>query len=615
MSDLIANDPAIGQYLGEAHRRSILRRTAPALIRHISFWPDAAMDPQTAMDEDAFTTRTAAFAASLNRLAAAFHAPEFGWPELKWVDQFAVRGVEPEEQRRLGAVVPERDGKRHHDGDMKLHNDVIGFGVEWRGIKGVVEIERHTEYGGLTVSLEIDEAAGDEGLAGALAQTYRLVKETAAATRNDPTHPALEMAQSEAPDAPELGDAQRKKLSDFIYATIWKRFDRDLNDLCTQLAPPASSEATLPGNIFCDLRGLAIVEDNAETAPAHRRRGEPPLYTPERARELLIDYEGFIEAALAEGEKREITANMFLKGGAVFASTLASPLRRRRGAEYDETSDQLAAENARYLLIFPKKPVSAQCARLLERFHSVETLRLAAMRDLKAIRECGRRVRFEGRQLTTLEGESVLKQSRERPFEFMARLEDISDRITNVSIDKYGKETVTGGLPYRLNRSQFYITIFKNRLDEFRIVPIETWQPYDEFMRRRVFQSFDYLDRLSARRTALLDRIHAQFAAIQAYNLSRNTELLVQLEEDNNAALRATDRVTYVLSIVGAATLGAAVGEGAPAFAPGAMTEWLDALGLGQRAVWAGLFGLFGVLFVVMHILSRPKGRRKRDER
>ena len=41
-----------------------------------------------------------------------------------------------------------------------------------------------------------------------------------------------------------------------------------------------------------------------------------------------------------------------------------------------------------------------------------------------------------------------------------------------------------GGLVYRVSRSRMYVSAYRDRIQDFRIIRIEGWQPYDEFVRR-----------------------------------------------------------------------------------------------------------------------------------
>uniref|UniRef100_UPI0022EA7DEF DUF3422 family protein n=1 Tax=Falsiroseomonas oryzae TaxID=2766473 RepID=UPI0022EA7DEF len=167
-------------------------------------------------------------------------------------------------------------------------------------------------------------------------------------------------------------------------------------------------------------------------------------------------------------QQTEVVAASFQDGRALFVSSVG----RMHASTFN------AGQPVIYTLIVTYRS-HWQLGRLVDRLHEAETLRLCALWDFPALQqahrdmlELERELRWEARGT----GDASALQQHEAA---MRRLEGL----------------VSGGLSRRLNRADYYIGQLEDALPRFRIGRIEGFQPYDEFLGRRLFPSFEHIRR------------------------------------------------------------------------------------------------------------------------
>jgi hypothetical protein len=152
--------------------------------------------------------------------------------------------------------------------------------------------------------------------------------------------------------------------------------------------------------------------------------------------------------------------------------------------------------------------------RLIDQIHSLETLRLAALRDLKEINGASE-------DINVLSARTSIARA---------------DESTLVNFAQIGQE-IDFGLTYRIDRSRNYVASLRELLDTMKTEDVPGFQKYGDFMRRRIFDTFDYIDRVGSRYdelrrqiTFLIDGGHEQtMMALQtatAENTSVTNDLL-----------------------------------------------------------------------------------------
>jgi hypothetical protein len=162
--------------------------------------------------------------------------------------------------------------------------------------------------------------------------------------------------------------------------------------------------------------------------------------------------------------------------------------------------------------------------RLIDRIHSLGTLRLAALRDLTKINTASRNI-------TALSGSLP-----ERLKSGQIPAEGHREAFARIGGD------IDYGLFYRVARSRYYVASFKELLEMMQTERIDGFQPYNDFVRRRVYDAFDYIDRVGARYEELRRSISFWIAADQQ-------RAMQSLQEATAEHTKATARQTTVTAL------------------------------------------------------------------
>lgn len=92
---------------------------------------------------------------------------------------------------------------------------------------------------------------------------------------------------------------------------------------------------------------------------------------------------------------------------------------------------------------------------------------------------------------------------------------------------EFADNMVSGGLQLRCARSVYYANLFKDKLQDLGVVPLEHYQSYDAFMRRYVYQLWDRVSIVGSTYTScvaklseMMDRIESQRTQIRSENLT-----------------------------------------------------------------------------------------------
>lgn len=155
-----------------------------------------------------------------------------------------------------------------------------------------------------------------------------------------------------------------------------------------------------------------------------------------------------------------------------------------------------------------------QIGRLVHRINLLGTLRLAAIRDLKELRKAGTMTVILGQHLSDL-----YQQTYEAPRKAGRELIDFFKHLARVG------ENIPYGIEHRINRSRVYKNAFEHILKDMRVVPIEGWQPYSAFVRRRLYSVFDSVSLLGMRMLNLRTRANTLLDVVHTRTLLRYQRL------------------------------------------------------------------------------------------
>jgi len=201
------------------------------------------------------------------------------------------------------------------------------------------------------------------------------------------------------------------------------------------------------------------------------------------------------------GRKQEISASLFQCRRSLYISTLGRL----------DPNQNYAAEKTEPVIftIFTCNRSKWQIGRIIERMHNLGTCRVAALWNLEAITDAGNKLH----ELRTGVDSASVKPA------------DAAERISQIQA-----EVLDGGLSYRVERSRSYVAQIRNLVSTLRTERIEGFQPYDKFIQRRIFGTFDFIDRvgvlysdLRSEITLQLDRQRTQQFMTLANNINSTT--------------------------------------------------------------------------------------------
>lgn len=192
----------------------------------------------------------------------------------------------------------------------------------------------------------------------------------------------------------------------------------------------------------------------------------------------------------------EYTASLFQDGEVLYMSSLG----------------RLTANNKTYDPVIYTLLVSHsnrwRLGRLIDRLNSLGTLRIVALRDIVALTEVSNKID----RLS-----AILSRT---PINISANdLDDIKKEFSNIENGSSQLDRVLGGISYRVEKSRHYVKEFKSLIEVMRTRKINGFQNYDNFVRRRVYDAFDFIDTIGNRYERLRNDIDFRAAMDQKREL------------------------------------------------------------------------------------------------
>jgi len=234
-------------------------------------------------------------------------------------------------------------------------------------------------------------------------------------------------------------------------------------------------------------------------------------------------------------------------------------------------------------MLLKARPNRRQLGRLIERINNLGTLRLAALRDFSAFREISSDLRQFGEELDEISSDLIhisqkISQQRVDTADEMASYEQwmIENRLTELATKiNESSNKFQGGIHNRAARTRIIVNSFKQRVEYLRIDRIEFWQPYDEFVRRTLFETYDFVMSVDERMQTLRNRLRQVLTGVQTTALVDLTTGIRDLNDDTNKLTegilkveRSAGNLQIILFIIGVAAffgeLAAALIQSAP---------------------------------------------------
>lgn len=181
------------------------------------------------------------------------------------------------------------------------------------------------------------------------------------------------------------------------------------------------------------------------------------------------------------GRKQEISASLFQCRRSLYISTLG---------RLDPNQNYAAQKTEPVIFtIFTCNRSKWQIGRIIERMHNLGTCRVAALWNLENITDAGNKLH---------ELRTGVDSAKVTPAEAAEKIAQIQ------------AEVLDGGLSYRVERSRSYVAQIRNLVTTLRTERIEGFQPYDKFIQRRIFGTFDFIDRVGVLYSDLRSEISLQ---------------------------------------------------------------------------------------------------------
>lgn len=378
------------------------------------------------------------------------------------------------------------------------------FTFRWHGLPVTIRFETSTEY--VTCTSIIDLSAQPDAAA-VKPDGSKIAEAICTLRRLLCTHDKGD----------EVGAEALKQAHAAIYMATWETFENAVLD------PHAICDATL-GKVFADFRGFVTGDVFHAEAPCDPVQGEGPFQSPFRkpstdrgrthinrrmsdewARKVVHRIWPFMSIG---AERSEFTVSRFVDGRVIYVSTLGQevPTANSPVCYYAHacTDDEW------------------QIGRLLDRLHTMGTLRLAASIQLNDLSRAGSALKgIEGAiealrrqisdhlsvELSGQQGYALAQVEREK---IRVNFRALVDSINKMN------QAFEGNIEERISQAQYYIEKFKADCPYLRSRRLEGYQPYPEFVLRRLGGSFSFIDLMSER----FQTYRANMALLQSSYLS-----------------------------------------------------------------------------------------------
>jgi len=611
---------ALGSYEdinGGAHRKAASIVGIPCLVRRLGFWNTGFPAPQA--DEEATND-----AGSTDSGAE----PERKWwGRLEQKDRARAYDTYLSDLQRLidedasGTFRWADEFSRYRSHTQARSGTLSVLRFWWRGMLMIVRVEYHTEY--MTITSIADLSVQEDSATGTAEepQLRRLMRTGLRLLGKLFGHPL-----------PDHGATYRRVA--FLQEKLWKEFEESVLD--AEVGGRRILAGAL-GQVFADFRGMvggssADGEGPAPappaakpTAPALRQPFESAL---PRRRDRPLRYwkppEGWAHATLrrlwplmesAEFLRDyEFTVGGFLGGRALYVSALGPQPPANLNSDWPWTPV--------YYYIHSHTDDEWQIGRLLDRINTLGTMRLAATMEIASLIEAGLMI---DRLATEIGGASRFLQmaiKEARPLgrqgngESAAatgvppRADPIDEAdLRMLSIQNALKaidDTVSGSIAYRLERSKYYLDQFRKGTEALRERRIEGYQKYEEFVMRRMSETFGYIELLHSRMEAInssISKLNSQYASLKIASVTCSIDGLV-------ASLRQQDKEIGKIQEFGEVAL---IGAIIPYYVGISLFTYLLALdGLVKELAWLVLITCSSG-WVLMRVSQQRKDPEARD--
>jgi hypothetical protein len=388
----------------------------------------------------------------------------------------------------------------------------------WQFMPVDLTLEVFDEY--FTLSTTIDLSRCNAVPTSGLANSQRLVLEDAIKSFNS----AVAKRHRKIGISKELKEPYRD-----IYYTVWEKLYKDI------VAKPLETHADNLGKFFADFRSfvacrgrehfIANGDEGTAQQPLEKAIGKK-LFQGRNATRCADKVFSFMTADAwldwAPGENggteiqepREFTVTPVLDNRCIYASALGVPPSHLQDKDQPLTFMLLSANHC-----------PSELGLLLDGFNVLGTTRLAALHDFPHLTKAALQLRELEARISTHRPSMTQrhKQIAESLPYFSQSLAEIEQGIKVDDDDKHRDKNkiklpqIVGGLPFRVERSQYYQKQFGGLVEGLRIGRIEGFLTYSESVARRLGGTYDLINTVGLRDQRLHEMLTTLDRRVQSF--------------------------------------------------------------------------------------------------
>lgn len=547
--------PNYSQLLSGAHRKPATPIGTPTLVCHLALWQPVApavgdQPPKPVAGDDwrhsidIYLQRLFCLLKDYSVTSPNTDSPV--WEESKYLFLFS-RAIDLK-STRYDLVTAEDLMKAapHIDRYFASAYQSIVLQFNWHHLKASIRFERHTEYLQITSLLDFGHEVYESQSSTADGEVYRRVHGALIALDENLDLRQKELCDVEKDERIKISDKERRTLGDIhltLYEKVWTDFfdeillsRRPLRDSGVDLTSTVADHYKAIGYVFADFRGLILNCKYPNTKIAQQskffQRPGWVVYRPrsignvvnpltsEEAHFLARAFWPFVTSEFRlQLNKFEFSVSRMLGNRALYVTALGAQPSPYLGPTIDREPGQLPVFYLAYLHTFRRW----QIGRLVDRINHLGTVRIAAIQENDTLRANSAELRdLSGpvdEYLSQLKDKSSLDARSVRVV--WAQIANAQNKISNWN------RQIIGGLPYRIERSRYYVKQFRDGLPALRIRRVEGYQPYDVFVEHRLGATYDFIDRLGTR----LERFERRLNVLYQYLLAKAIMKLQVLAE------------------------------------------------------------------------------------
>lgn len=337
----------------------------------------------------------------------------------------------------------------------------------------------------------------------------------------------LDLSSDGASDAPPTTGLRSKLVQCFNAITEIDVTDEALldvrqfvrNDFWTQLDEILcidDIEGLSDSKFLLDLRGCILAADDITAPSVHEPSQSDATTVPQVNGQSTHDLTKILWRFSSLGknyEHREFVCCSLFRGTCMYMSSIGSHIAPGTKSKLDE--------DATFFTATAPRGSRWQVGRLLYRVNEVASFRLMALKNMVEILTAGTTMSRLGILIERL---SDVDFEDDETKKKLKKLQNYKAQIDGLGI------TNSAELGYKIERSRYFVRRFDQAVGTIDVGRVEGWQPYSDFVERRLRPTFEKISDISVRFDTLLRLYHAQLAELDSELQRQSSDHLVEIQ-------------------------------------------------------------------------------------